>query len=190
MHQHIRDKSRLQRYKKVSRSSRMQTCIESKVLSERAIPCVTVPSSTIRDAPPSIWKQPATHLWECEDVVPEEGASIMLPNRTWPSPSPMGLFRGAAAWEWLLHYKGSGLLGKVPLGRAWLPKLLPSRALVQNASDCCSPPLLVLASAEYGALVWKLSEHTEPGTPERLQELLGPILLPGKKLSSHTFSKL
>ena len=165
MHQHIRDKSRLQRYKKVSRPSRMQSCIESGVLEGRSLPCVTVPKSAIRDAPPSIWQQPSKHLWECQgDVVPSEWAAIMLPNRSWPSPSPMGLFRGAAAWEWLLHYKSSGLLGQVPLTSAWLSKLLPPRAMVRDAARTSSAPFLVVISAEYGALVWRLSEHTHPDT--------------------------
>ena len=171
MHQHIRDKSRLQRYKKVSRPSRMQSCIESGVLEERSLPCVAVPASTIRDAPPSIWKQPSKHLWECKEEIPEEWAAIMLPTRTWPSPSPLGLFRGAAAWEWLLHYRGSGLLGQVPLGIAWLSKLLAPRTLVRDAADTSSAPFLVVISAEYGAVVWRLSEHTHPGTAANLFKL-------------------
>ena len=91
MHQHIRDRSRLQRYRKISRSSRMQACVQSGVFAQRKIPHVVVSSSEISTAPASMARQKSAHLWKLLEPIPADLKNIMQ-KRDWQSPPPFGQF--------------------------------------------------------------------------------------------------
>lgn len=84
----------------------------------------------------------------------------MLPSRSWPSPSPAGLFYGAAAWEWLRHYKLEGLTGEYNIRCSWVSKLVPPRTILHPPADP-SMARLVLAVGPRGVLWWRLEAHDD-----------------------------
>ena len=136
----------------------MEAAIQSGVFEQRKVKSVTLTIQEVRDAPSSLWRRKVNTLWTLDNEIPAHMKDMMAGKRTWSSPSPLSLCRGAAAFEWLRYYHARNLTGTYNIDCVWLNKLLPRRAVIHPVGSRARGSL-VLVTCEYGALTWSLDYH-------------------------------
>ncbi len=137
IHQHLRDLDHGQRHEHTGQQRKMAQMLTSKVLAGKQCAEVQAAESSVMQSCTGLTAQQpslAEELAPGSHAVPPEWQRIMG-QKTWSSPTPESLYKGIAAWRWIVHFWQRGLAAEeARLEDGWAASLLQFQDMILDQS--------------------------------------------------------